>query len=116
VRMRQKWEGLKAKAILGSSRNKTIYSKVVIPLSQAEQIELSQKHHIRAQKCIKKAIKLLQKARHHVENMPLANNKGADMVSKEIDNLRKLSERLKKYYYDRLPYITIDDIGSEQGR
>jgi len=114
VRMKQKWEGLKAKAILGSLKDRTIYSKVVIPLSQAEQIELSQKHHVRAQKCLKKVIKLLQKARRNVESMPLANNKGADMISKEIDNVRKLSEKLKKYYYNRLPYVTIDDIGSEQ--
>jgi len=109
-----KWEGLKAKAILGSKRYKTIYHKLVLPMSQAEQIELSQKHHIRAQKCIKRSIKLLQKARHHVENMPLANNKGVDMISKEILHLRTLSEKLRKYYYDRLPYITLDQIGSKK--
>ena len=109
-----KWEGIKAKAILGSRQYKTIYHKLVLPMSQAEQIALSQRHHIKAQKCLKKALKLLQKARKHVEHMPLSNNKGADMISKEISHLKTLSEKLRRYYYDRLPYITLEEVGSKR--
>ena len=108
-----KWEGLQGKAIL-DRRKRLIYSKLVIPLGQAEQIAISQKYHRRAQKKLKKTIKILRKARQDIENMPLSDNEGVELISEEIKAVQSLSEELKKYYYNRLPYVELDDIGKKE--
>jgi len=108
------WEGIKSKTLLGRKATPT-YDKMVVPLGQFEMINISQKYHKKAQKQLKKAIRCLAKARAFVECMPLAKNKGSDMITKQIYNVRDLSEKLKKYYFDRLPYVDLEDIkGSEE--
>lgn len=107
-----RWEA-PGRAILDRKKHQ-IYHRLVIPLGQEEMIAISQKYHKKAQKRLKKIIKLLQKARLDVENMPLSDNDGIDMISAEIKALQRLSEDLKKYYYEKLPYVELKDIGEDK--
>ena len=46
--------------------------------------------------------------------MPLSDNEGVQLISNQIKEIQTLSEKLKKYYYNRLPYVELDDIGKKE--
>ena len=90
---------------LGQHNRVHQWDKFVVPLSDAEKIELTQKYHMKCQKLLNKAGRCYEKALRVYSR----SHFGDETVMKDLAVYRKkilvLKESIKKRTFNKLPYV-----------
>ena len=84
------------------------YDDYVIPITDEEKIAITQKYHMKAQKDLNKAMKLINKAIKHYSESHYGSEKVLERLAKHKRILLDMKEQIKKDTYNALPYKELE--------
>ena len=84
------------------------YDKFVVPLSDEEKIELTQKFHMKCQKRLNKACQNIEKALKQYSRSPFGDETAISDLAKQRKKLFDLKESIKKRTFNCLPYVDLN--------